>query len=65
MISTPMAVIRARSRPRPGSRTRLHLAGFARQRVVYRPSFKLAKKFWALCTNTPQKGRLIVHADAA
>jgi tRNA (mo5U34)-methyltransferase len=43
----------------------LHLAGFARQRVVYRPSFKLAKKFWALCTNTPQKGRLIVHANVA
>jgi tRNA (mo5U34)-methyltransferase len=43
----------------------LHMAGFARHRVIYRPSFKWAKKLLALGTNTPQKGRLIVHADVA
>jgi len=40
----------------------LHMAGFARREVVYRPSFKLLKKMQALVTNKPQKGRLIVHA---
>ena len=40
----------------------LHLAGFARREVVYRPSFKGFKKIQALVTNRPQKGRLIVHA---
>ncbi len=40
----------------------MHLAGFARHKIVYRPSFKLLKKLAALATNQPQKGRLIVHA---
>jgi tRNA (mo5U34)-methyltransferase len=40
----------------------LKAAGFARSEVIYRPSFRWAKKLWALVTNTPQRGRLIVHA---
>ena len=43
----------------------LKAAGFARSEVVYQPSFRWAKKLAALATNTPQRGRLIVHAFAA
>lgn len=40
----------------------LHLAGFARHKVIYTPSFKVMKKLAAFASNRPQKGRLIVHA---
>jgi tRNA (mo5U34)-methyltransferase len=40
----------------------LHAAGFSRSEVIYTPSARLFKKAWALCTNTPGRGRLIVHA---
>ena len=40
----------------------LKAAGFARSEVVYTPSFRWGKKLVALATNTPQSGRLIVHA---
>jgi len=40
----------------------LKAAGFARSEVVYAPSFRWGKKLAALATNTPQSGRLIVHA---
>jgi tRNA (mo5U34)-methyltransferase len=40
----------------------LHTAGFARSEVIYTPSARYLKKAWALCTNTPGRGRLIVHA---
>jgi len=43
----------------------LHLAGFARREVVYKPSWKFVKKLQAFATNTPQKGRLIMHAYVA
>lgn len=42
----------------------LTAAGFARHHMVYRPSFHRLKKMAAALTNTPQAGRLIVHADA-
>ena len=42
----------------------LKAAGFSRTEVIYRPSFRWAKKLAALVTNTPQRGRLIVHAFA-
>jgi tRNA (mo5U34)-methyltransferase len=42
----------------------LHGAGFARHEVIYTPSFRWLKKAVALLTNTPQSGRLIVHAFA-
>jgi len=42
----------------------LKAAGFARSEVVYTPSSRWAKKLAALVTNTPQSGRLIVHAFA-
>jgi tRNA (mo5U34)-methyltransferase len=42
----------------------LKAAGFDRSEVVYRPSFRWAKKLAALATNRPQSGRLIVHAFA-
>ena len=37
-------------------------AGFARHRFVYTPSFRWLKKFSALVTNRPQRGRIVVHA---
>jgi tRNA (mo5U34)-methyltransferase len=40
----------------------LSSAGFARHEFVYTTSFKWPKKIAALVTNTPQSGRLIVHA---
>lgn len=40
----------------------LMTAGFDRHKVVYRPSYKWAKKLHALVTNRPRTGRLIVHA---
>ena len=40
----------------------LATAGFARHQFVYTPSFRWLKKAAALLTNTPQTGRLIVHA---
>jgi tRNA (mo5U34)-methyltransferase len=40
----------------------LSSAGFARHEVVYTTSLKWPKKLAALFTNTPQSGRLIVHA---
>jgi tRNA (mo5U34)-methyltransferase len=40
----------------------LTTAGFARHEFVYTPSFRWFKKFVALATNTPQRGRLIAHA---
>jgi tRNA (mo5U34)-methyltransferase len=40
----------------------LRAAGFARSDVVYTPSFRWPKKLAALLTNTPQRGRMIVHA---
>jgi tRNA (mo5U34)-methyltransferase len=40
----------------------LRAVGFGRTEVIYRPSFRWAKKLAALATNTPQRGRLIVHA---
>lgn len=40
----------------------LQAAGFARHDFVYSPSFRYLKKFAALATNTPRRGRLIVHA---
>lgn len=40
----------------------LKAVGFARHEVVYTPSSRWAKKLAALVTNTPQSGRLIVHA---
>jgi len=42
----------------------LKAAGFARSEIVYQPSFRWAKKLAALATNTPQRGRLILHAFA-
>lgn len=42
----------------------LQAAGFARHRMVYRPSLKPAKKLMALALNRPQTGRLIAHAFA-
>ena len=42
----------------------LRAVGFSRTEVIYRPSFRWAKKLAALVTNTPQRGRLIVHAFA-
>jgi len=42
----------------------LKAAGFARSEVIYRPSFRWGKKLAALITDTPQRGRLIVHAFA-
>ena len=42
----------------------LKAAGFARSEVVYKPSFRWAKKLKAAITNQPQRGRLIVHAFA-
>jgi tRNA (mo5U34)-methyltransferase len=41
----------------------LETSGFSTVRTVYRPSWKLVKKAKALVTNTPQSGRLIVHAS--
>ena len=40
----------------------LTAAGFARHEFVYSASLRWAKKFGALFTNTPQRGRLIAHA---
>ncbi len=40
----------------------LKTVGFSRSEVIYTPSFRYLKKAWALCTNTPARGRLIVHA---
>jgi tRNA (mo5U34)-methyltransferase len=40
----------------------LQAAGFARHEFVYTPSFRYYKKFLALLTNTPSRGRLIAHA---
>jgi tRNA (mo5U34)-methyltransferase len=42
----------------------LRAVGFARSEVIYTPSFRWAKKAAALLTNTPQRGRMIVHAFA-
>jgi tRNA (mo5U34)-methyltransferase len=42
----------------------LRAAGFARSQVIYTPSFRWPKKLAALLTNTPQRGRMIVHAFA-
>ncbi len=40
----------------------LQAAGFTRTEVIYTPSSRWLKKALALCTNTPGRGRLIVHA---
>ena len=40
----------------------LHTVGFSRTEVIYTPSVRYLKKALALCTNTPGRGRLIVHA---
>jgi tRNA (mo5U34)-methyltransferase len=40
----------------------LHTVGFSRSEVIYTPSARYLKKALALCTNTPGRGRLIVHA---
>jgi hypothetical protein len=40
----------------------LTAAGFSRHEFTYSPSFRYSKKIAALVTNTPQYGRLIVHA---
>jgi tRNA (mo5U34)-methyltransferase len=40
----------------------LQSVGFKRSEVIYTPSFRHLKKTWALCTNVPGRGRLIVHA---
>lgn len=42
----------------------LQASGFARHEFVYTPSFRYLKKLAALATNTPRRGRLIVHAFA-
>jgi tRNA (mo5U34)-methyltransferase len=42
----------------------LTTAGFKRHEFVYTPSFRWVKKFVALVTDTPQRGRLIAHAFA-
>lgn len=40
----------------------LRTVGFSRTEVIYTPSMRYLKKAMALCTNTPGRGRLIVHA---
>lgn len=39
----------------------LHTVGFSRSEVIYTPSARYFKKAWALCSNTPATGRLVVH----
>lgn len=40
----------------------LHTVGFKRSEIIYTPSARYLKKALAFCTNTPGRGRLIVHA---
>ena len=38
------------------------MSGFKRWDVIYTPSNRYLKKAWALATDRPARGRLIVHA---